>query len=88
MEENYEWDEDKRCANLEKHGVDFKAVFDFDWNTASSAEDLRSGEVRFVASGYIGERLHVIVYTERGDSTRIISLRKANPREVKRYEQR
>ena len=66
MEENYEWDEDKRCANLEKHGVDFKDVFDFDWNTASSAEDLRSGEVRFVASGYIGERLHVIVYTERG----------------------
>ena len=88
MEEKYEWDEDKRRENREKHGVDFSAVFDFDWNTAASAEDLRSGEVRIVASGYIGERLHVIVYTERGDSTRIISLRKANPREVKRYEQR
>ncbi len=88
MEEKYEWDEDKRRENREKHGVDFSAVVDFDWNTAASAEDLRSGEVRIVASGYIGERLHVIVYTERGDSTRIISLRKANPREVKRYEQR
>ncbi len=88
MEEKYEWDEDKRRENREKHGVDFCAVVDFDWNTAASAEDLRSGEVRIVASGYIGERLHVIVYTERGDSTRIISLRKANPREVKRYEQR
>ncbi len=88
MEEKYEWDENKRCKNLEKHGVDFSAVYDFDWNTASSADDLRHDEPRFVAFGYIGERLHVIVFTERGDSTRVISLRKANPREVEKYEQR
>lgn len=87
MEEKYEWDENKRRENLEKHSVDFSAVNKFDWTTASLAEDLRHDEPRFVAIGYIGVRLHVIVFTERGDSTRIISLRKANPREVKRYEQ-
>ena len=30
MEEDFEWDENKRRANLEKHGIDFSAVYDFD----------------------------------------------------------
>ena len=88
MEEKYEWDENKRRENLKKHRVDFSAIYNFDWNTASLAHDHRHDEYRFVAIGYIGERLHVIVFTERGNSTRIISLRKAKPREVKQYEQR
>ncbi len=88
MEEKYEWDENKRKKNLIKHGVDFSAVYDFDWHTASMIMDHRNDELRFIAYGFIGERLHVIVYTERDSSTRIISLRKANRREVKRYEQR
>lgn len=88
MEEKYEWDENKRRENLEKHRVDFSAVHRFDWTTASLADDLRHDEPRFVAIGFIGDRLHVIVFTERGNSTRIISVRKANPREVKKYEQR
>ena len=87
MEEKYEWDENKRRANLEKHGIDFSAVYDFDWNTASQDQELHNDELRAVAYGYIGERLHVVVFTERGNRTRIISLRKANPREVRRYEQ-
>ena len=86
MEENYEWDENKSRANLEKHGIDFSAVYDFDWATASVEQDVRHNELRFVAYGYIGERLHVVVYTESGIRTRIISLRKADPREVRRYE--
>ncbi|MYC94337.1 MAG: BrnT family toxin [Caldilineaceae bacterium SB0661_bin_32] len=88
MEEQYEWDENKCRINLKKHRVDFSAVYDFDWSTASLEVDSRHDEPRFVAIGQIGERLHVIVFTERGNSRRIISLRKANPREVKRYEQR
>lgn len=38
-----------------------------------------------VAMGYIGQRLYVVVYVDRADSRRIISLRKANQREEKRY---
>ena len=40
---------------------------------------------RFVATGFIGRRLHVAVFTERGDRVRVISLRRANSREARRY---
>lgn len=40
---------------------------------------------RFQATGLIDDRRHVMVYCLRGDAVRVISLRKANPREVKRY---
>ena len=66
MEPKYEWDEDKRRANLEKHGIDFSAVYDFDWATATFLPDDRSGEYRTKAYGLIEERLHLIgVYCSR-----------------------
>jgi uncharacterized DUF497 family protein len=43
------------------------------------------GEVRQVAFGLIGDRLFVCVYADRKAERRVISLRKANKREVKRY---
>ena len=84
----YEWDEAKRAANLEKHGVDFSAVFGFDWETAVRSLDERKdyGERRRWAFGLVGQRLHLVVYTERADRIRIISLRKANSKEQKAYE--
>ena len=82
-----DWDEDKRTANLAKHGVDFADAEWFDWTTARERLDLRHdyGEVRVEATGLIGDRLHVLVYTRREGSFRIISLRKANPREIERW---
>ena len=44
-------------------------------------------EARYVALGYIGDRLHYVVYTMRGGKCRIISLRKANSREIRQYAQ-
>lgn len=83
------WDENKAAANLAKHGVAFDAVADFDWQTAEITVDRRRayGEVRNLATGYIGERLYVLVYVERSDDIRVISLRKANAREVTRYDE-
>jgi hypothetical protein len=51
-------------------------------------EDTRNdyGEPRFQALGFIEGRLHMLVFTPRVDETHVISLRKANKREVKRYE--
>lgn len=46
-----------------------------------------SGELRHFALGFINGRLYALVYTLRGDVLRVISLRKANKREVKYYEQ-
>ena len=81
----YEWDETKRRANRAKHRLDFAAIEIFDWDTAVIERNFRNNELRFVAIGYIEAQLHVAVYTWRGDNRRIISLRKANPREERNY---
>ena len=84
MSSGYDWDDDKAAANLAKHGVPFEAVAGFDWQTAIEAEDMRYdyGETRMQALGKIGGRYHVLVYTWRGDRIRVISLRKANRKEI------
>lgn len=84
----FEWDADKAAANLAKHGVSFERVHDFEWSTAQITTDDREdyGEVRTIALGLIGPVLHTLVFTERGDRIRVISLRKATKREVKAYD--
>ena len=84
----YEWDEQKRAANKARHRVDFLVVVDFDWDSALVAPDDRRdyGEERFVSIGPIKGRLHVLIFTRRDATVRIISLRKANKREVRQYE--
>jgi hypothetical protein len=84
----YVWDDAKRAANLAVHGVDFTAAYRFDWDTAKVDPDIRRdyGEERFIATGRIGLRIHVLVFTPRGELVRVISLRKANDREMRRYE--
>ena len=83
----YEWNEAKRKSNLSKHGVDLAAVESFLWEEALIIEDARKnyGERRFLAFGPTGARLHCLAFSVRGGNIRVISLRKANSREVKRY---
>ena len=82
----YVWDEVKRQANLSKHGLDFADMDAFEWDTAMIAEDNRHDEPRWVAVGYIGDRLCVAVYTVRDEGTmRLISLRSATSAERRRY---
>jgi uncharacterized DUF497 family protein len=73
---------------FEERGLPFGHVQDFGWSTALVVEDDRFdyGERRYRAMGYIGDRLHVVVFTPRGDAVHVISFRKANKREVKSYE--
>lgn len=83
------WDEEKAATNLTKHGVAFQSATSFDWKTALIVADRRTdyGEDRYLATGKIGSRLHVLTYTIRGDDVRVISLRKANVREIRTYDQ-
>jgi uncharacterized DUF497 family protein len=83
----YEWNEAKRQKNLAIHGVDFSAIESFVWEKAVMIPDTRKnyGETRFLAYGPIEDRLYCVAFTVRGENIRIISLRKANSREVKRY---
>ena len=83
----YEWDAAKWCENLAKHAIDFAAIRNFEWATAVYNASPRHGELRWVAIGYIGPRLHFTVYTMRDGRRRIISLRKANQREERIYAQ-
>jgi len=84
----YEWDEKKRLANFVRHEIDFADAVNFEWDTAIEARDDRFdyGEERWVAVGFISDRLYVMVYTFRPPNIRIISLRKANKRETLFYE--
>ena len=85
----YEWDENKRIWTLLKHDVDFIDAEKFQWNSAKVTIDNRHtyNEERYVAIGFIEDRLHVMAFTLRDGSIRIISLRKANKREVDNYEE-
>jgi uncharacterized DUF497 family protein len=59
----------------------------FEWSSSLIVEDTRRdyGEKRFRAIGWIVGRLHVLVFTPRAKKVHVISLRKANDREVKLY---
>lgn len=83
------FDPAKDAANLAKHGLSLEWASDLDWETAVIKRDDRRnyGEVRYVAVGYIGDRLYFTAYVERDGGHRIISLRKANPREIRTYAQ-
>jgi len=61
---------------------------EFDWTTAMVVPSSRHGEARFFAIGYIGNRLHALVFTKSGVTVRVISLRRAHKRKVKRYEEK
>lgn len=85
MSTEYEWDKAKRRINLAKRGVDFAVMNAFEWETALIESDGHADESRGIAKGFIGLHLHVVVFTERSDRTRIVSLRRARPSEEKGY---
>jgi uncharacterized DUF497 family protein len=82
-----QFDQAKDAKNTEKHGVSLAAAAGFEWEDAVTWPDQRQdyGEQRFAGLGYIGDRLFDVVFVSRGEALRIISLRKANQREVRRY---
>ncbi len=84
------FDPAKSERNLTVRGLPFTLVEQLDWSGAIIEEDARQdyGERRYKALGLIGDRLHAVVFTPRADKVHVISLRKANPREAKDYEQK
>ena len=83
----FEWDENKRKANIRKHGIDFvdiPVVFDGETVTIED-ERFAYGEQRFVTLGLLQGRVVAVVHTERADHIRIISARKATKYEQRSY---
>lgn len=83
------FDPAKNAANIALRGLSFEQVADFDFQTAIIWIDARKTyhEVRISALGLLADRVHALVFTETTNGIRVISFRKANKREVKRYEQ-
>jgi uncharacterized DUF497 family protein len=83
----FDWDEDKRLANAQKHGIDFAdAAAIFEGDTVTVEDDrFDYGEIRLITLGLLNGRVIAVVHTERGEITRIISARKATKYEQLTY---
>ena len=81
------YDPAKNEQNIRSRRLSFDSAADFYFEGALYAVDERRdyGETRYVAIGMLGVRLHVLCFSETTDGIRVISFRKANTREVKRY---
>jgi uncharacterized DUF497 family protein len=88
---NFEWDEEKAEANLEKHGVSFeeaRTVFDDPLYVDFYDPDHSYDEHRYIIIGQSSRgRLLLVSYAERGSVLRLISSRGVTPAERKTYEE-
>jgi uncharacterized DUF497 family protein len=82
-----EFDPEKDESNLAKHGVSLGMAGQLEWDTAITWPDTREnyGEDRQCGIGYIDLTLYFVAFIDRDPVRRIISPRRANRKEVKRY---
>ena len=86
-----EWDVAKSAHCEEQRGFNFEyaaRALEDPYQIVSEDKRFNYGEERFQLIGKIHDRIFVLIYSKRGQTLRIISARKANKREVKRYESR
>lgn len=82
------WNEAKRLANLDKHGLDFTdAVMVLDSPYRLDVESVRGGEERTQSFAYVFDVLAVltVVHVAREDALRIVSFRPASEEERSAY---
>ena len=84
----FEWDENKRLSNIAKHGIDFaRAQALFDGRDAMEVELAHRDEVRYSAKGLLDNKFVTVIWTWRGANIRIISARRAQDAESRKYRQ-
>ena len=84
----FEWDENKNQLNQQKHGISFEEAKEIFYDTVftSVSEKIDYGEIREISIGRIQSVLIVaVVHTNRNGKVRIISARKATPKERRKY---
>jgi len=85
----FEWDENKRATNVEKHRLDLLAgALLFDGRSVLTYPSPRSGEERYVSIGLVIDELVAVVWTRRDESIRLISSRRARDGEKRTYRAR
>lgn len=85
IEENVEWDDAKFEANIAKHGIDFTDAIGIFAGFILETRSVKSGEVRWKATGYCEGIPLTVIYTWRGRKRRIISARRAKRNERRKY---
>lgn len=86
------FDPKKDAANVAKHGLSLAMAEDLEWETLKCKQDTRReyGEPRQIGYVVADDRLFCVVFVDRPvdapTERRVISLRKANSREVKQYD--
>jgi uncharacterized DUF497 family protein len=88
QDDEFEWDDIKAASNVQDHGVTFKmarAGLRTRFRSSGSIEGITTPEERFALLGMVDDRLLFVSYTLRGARIRIISARKAEPNEPRRY---
>ena len=83
----FEFDSAKDESNQAKHGVSLSLAEELDWDAALVWVDdrIEYGELRMIALAPKTATLYYVAFVERAEARRIISLRRANRREVKHY---
>ena len=83
------FDPAKSARNAAERDLPFERAEDFEFDAALIDADERRdyGEARYVALGFLDERLHVLCFCKVPGGIRVISLRRANKREIRNYEQ-
>jgi uncharacterized DUF497 family protein len=82
----FEWDEEKRAANFQKHRIDFAmAEIMFDGRPTSTSSSDRFGEERFLTVALVEHRFLTVIWTPRHGKCRVISLRGARNAEKRTY---
>jgi len=85
----FEWDDKKSSSNKIKHGIAFDTAKDL-WNDSNRVkiETSYSIEERTILIGKVKNKLWTAIFTQREDTIRIISVRRARKRETKLYDQK
>ena len=85
----FEWDDKKSSSNKTKHGIDFDTAKDL-WNDSNCVEIETSYPIkeRTILIGKVKNKLWTAIFTQREDTIRIISVRRARKRETKLYDQK
>lgn len=82
----FEWDEAKRQSVLTERGLDFEAVdVFFDGRPVIHQPTPRNDEERWKTTAYIEEAFFTVVWSWRGESIRVISMRRAHEQEIRKY---
>ena len=87
MDTLFEWDENKRLANIEKHRIDFLDAVKIFKAFVHTVQDMRAdyGEVRYVSTGLLNDIEITVIHTPRNGKRRIISARRARVQERQIY---